>query len=125
MTASAAAAPGGISSPGLAAGVQLPARGQVLMLFERAAEGDAWQLASASLLAPGVVLPELATDSRGHVLVVPLATAAAAWPAPTSPGPLQAAVVDDGPASAAAKVVASGPLTTGIYQHDADHARWH
>jgi len=31
-------------------------------------------------------------------------------------GALQAAVVDDGPASPAASVVASGPLTTGMYQ---------
>src|SRR3984885_14284450 len=41
---------------------------------------------------------------------------------PYAPGPLQAAVVDDGPASAAAKAVAAGPLTTGLYQAARDRA---
>ena len=42
---------------------------------------------------------------------------------PYATGPLQAAVVDDGPASAAAKAVAAGPLTTGLYQARATATR--
>jgi hypothetical protein len=37
--------------------------------------------------------------------------------------PLQATVVDDGPTSAATRFVASGPLTTGMYQAAATSAR--
>ena len=37
--------------------------------------------------------------------------------------PLQASVVDDGPASPAAQAVASGPLTTGLYDIGATSAR--
>jgi hypothetical protein len=40
---------------------------------------------------------------------------------PDDVGPLQAAVVDDGPSSAATRAVAGGPLTTGMYQGAANH----
>src|SRR5258708_33913209 len=42
---------------------------------------------------------------------------------PALTAPLQASVVDDGPASPAAQVVASGPLTTGLYELGATSAR--
>jgi hypothetical protein len=90
-----------------------------LVLFEKATATAPWQLASDSRLAPGVSPPALAKDDTGHVPVVPLSdTALLARPDVT--GALQAAVVDDGPASPAASVVASGPLTTGIYQAEHD-----
>ncbi len=122
--ASGAAAPGGVSAPDLAAGVRLPARGYVLMLFEQVAQGGPWQLASTSQLAPGQSVPKLATDSRGYVKVEPMTTVGTGQLVrPALTGPLQAAVVDDGPASAAAKVVASGPLTTGMYEAARTSAR--
>jgi len=112
------------SSQDVAAGVQLPAAGRVLLLFERSAARGPWQLASASQLAQGQSLPALATDGHGYVILE-------SFPKPTgSPlvipalaPPLQASVVDDGPASPAAEVVASGPLTTGIYQESHASAR--
>jgi hypothetical protein len=92
----------------------IPDHGRELFLFEKASATAPWQLASSSTLAPGVSLPALARDGSGRVPVVPLSdTTLLARPDVT--GPLQAAVVEDGPASPATKVVASGPLTTGLY----------
>jgi hypothetical protein len=99
---------------------EVPADGDVLMLFEQASAATAWQLASISRLAAGAALPRLATDKNGYVPQVPL-SAATLFALPAATGPLQAAVVDDGPASAAAKAVATGPLTTGMYQEVSEH----
>ena len=118
---------GGPEAPSVqdvAAGVQFPASGRVLMLFEKSASGGSWQLVSVSQLAPGQAVPAFATDNHGYVLRKNM----------TSPGgtelvrpalapPLQASVVDDGPASAASQVVAAGPLTTGLYQVASTSAR--
>jgi hypothetical protein len=101
-------------APGVG-GARVPVDGRALMLFEQASATAPWLLASISKLAAGVTVPRLATDSAGYVPTVPL-DAAALLARPDVVGPLQAAVVDDGPASAAAKAVASGPLTTGMYQ---------
>lgn len=114
--ASATTAPGGVPSPDLAAGVTLPAQGHVLMVFQRSATSATWRLASTSQLAPGQSVPKLATDSRGYVPTQSMsAPNAGQLVRPALAGPLQAAVVDDGPASEASRVVASGPLTTGLY----------
>ena len=96
-------------------GAQLPVDGPALMIFEQSAAARPWQLASVAQLASGTTLPRLATDKNGHVPQVPLSSAGL-LAQPYATGPLQAAVVDDGPASAAAKAVAAGPLTTGLYQ---------
>ena len=96
------------------AGVRLPAEGRVLMVFEQASTSRPWLLASTAQLAPGASVPKLATDGNGYVRTLPLSTTTL-LARPDVAGPLQAAVVDDGPASTAAGVVASGPLTTGIY----------
>jgi hypothetical protein len=94
------------------------------MLFEQAAEGGPWQLASTSQLMPGQAIPKLATDSRGYVHIQPMNTASARQLVrPALTGPLQAAVVDDGPASPASRVVAGGPLTTGMYDAARTSAR--
>jgi hypothetical protein len=90
-----------------------------LVLFEKATATGPWRLASDSRLAPGTSPPALAKDDTGHVPVVPLSDTAL-LARPDVAGALQAAVVDDGPASPAASVVASGPLTTGIYQAEHD-----
>jgi hypothetical protein len=115
--ASATNAPGGVPSPDLAAGVALPAQGHVLMVFQRSAASASWRLASTSQLAPGQSVPRLATDSRGYVPTESMsAPDGGQLVRPALAGPLQAAVVDDGPASEASRVVASGPLTTGMYE---------
>jgi hypothetical protein len=91
------------------------------MLFEQAGASAPWLLASTSSLAAGETLPKLATDSAGGVPAV-TPTTGTLLAQPDYVGALQAAVVDDGPANAAAKAVADGPLTTGLYQGSASHA---
>jgi hypothetical protein len=121
--------PGSDSSPA-SAGVEMtwagsaevPLNGTALLLFEQSSAGSSWQLASTSVLEPGASTPQLASDADGAVPTVPLdATTLLAQPDIT--GPLQAGVVDDGPASAASKAVAAGRLTTGMYQAAADHVQ--
>lgn len=109
------------STPTTITNVPLTAQGQVLMVFDRTAAAAPWMLVSTAQLAPGQTLPKLATNSDGQVETLPLdATTTLASPDVT--GPLQAAVVDNGPANAASQVVASGPLTTGIYSYLANPA---
>jgi hypothetical protein len=91
--------------------------GHAVFLFTKASAAAPWQLSSISKLAPGASLPALATDGSGHVPTVSLSDSALLVQ-PDFTGPLQAAVVDGGPASSAAKVVASGQLTTGIYDNE-------
>jgi hypothetical protein len=113
--------PGGQPGGGLATpAAKVTADGPVLMLFEQGGAADPWLLGSVSRLAPGAALPKLATDSAGYVPTVPLSDPALLI-RPDYVGPLQAAVVDDGPASAAAKAVADGPLSTGMYASAVDH----
>ncbi len=105
------------SSQDVTAGVQLPSAGRVLMVFEKPGPGHLWWVASVSQLAPGATVPALATDSNGYVITERFSSPGAALLVrPALAPPLQATVVDDGPASAASAVVANGPLTTGLYQ---------
>jgi hypothetical protein len=99
---------------------QAPEDGPALLLFSQASKGAPWLLASVSQLPSGVALPPLARDGSGYIPTV-TPTAATLLTQPDHVGPLQAAVVDDGPASAATKAVAPGPLTTGMYQGALDH----
>jgi hypothetical protein len=111
------------SGQDVAAGVQLPSSGRVLMLFQKSSSSDRWRLASASQLAAGETVPALATDSHGYAIVESFgAPSSTALVRPALAPVLQATVVDDGPASAASQVVASGPLTTGIYDQAASAA---
>jgi hypothetical protein len=97
------------------AGARLPAQGQVLMVFEKSSPKKPWRLESASQLTSGEPVPTVTAGASGHVPTVALSDTAL-LARPDVAAALQAAVVDDGPASAAAQVVAAGPLTTGIYQ---------
>jgi hypothetical protein len=96
-------------------GAEVPVDGRVLMLFEQSTAAGPWQLASTSQFPSGMTLPSLAADKNGYIPQVPL-TSTGLLAQPYATGPLQAAVVDDGQASAAAKTVAAGPLTTAMYQ---------
>jgi hypothetical protein len=107
--------PGDTDATTSVGGAQVPVNGRVLMVFEQSAAAGPWQLASVSSLPSGNTLPRLATDKDGYIPQVPLKSADL-LAQPYATGPLQAAMVDDGPASAAAKAVAAGPLTTGLYQ---------
>ena len=111
-------APGAVASVG---GAEVPVDGRVLMLFQQSTAAGPWRLASTSQLPAGMRLPPLATDKNGYVPQVPL-TATDLLAQPYAAGPLQAAVVDDGPASAAVKAVDEGPLTTALYQAARDRS---
>jgi hypothetical protein len=100
---------------------RVPVDGSALMLFSQASGGAPWLLASVSQLPAGVTIPALAADQSGYIPTVPLADASL-LAAPGDTGPLQAAVVDDGPQSADTRVIADGPLTTGMYQGAVSHA---
>jgi hypothetical protein len=102
-------------------GATVPLDGRVLMVFEQSGSGGPWQLGSVAQLPAGSAIPRLAADSNGYVPQVPL-TSAGLLAKPYSAGPLQAAVVDDGPGSAAAAAVAAGSLTTGLYQAARDRS---
>ena len=101
-------------------GAPVPVDGPTLLLFSKASADAPWLLASVSQLPSGVTLPALATDSAGYIPTMPPSDAALLAP-PDDTGPLQAAVVDDGPASTATRAVADGPLTTGMYQGARNH----
>jgi hypothetical protein len=107
----------------VAAGIQLPASGTVLMLFEKSASGGPWQVASISELTPGESVPAMATDKHGYVILSSMDSQGTQLVRPSLTPALAATVVDDGPASAASQVVADGPLTTGLYQMATTPAR--
>jgi hypothetical protein len=113
--------PGDTDATTSVGGAQVPVSGRVLMVFEQSAAAGPWQLASVAQFPSGTTLPRLATDSGGYIPQVPL-TSTDLLAQPYATGPLQAGVVDDGPASAAAKAVAAGPLTTGLYQAARDRS---
>jgi hypothetical protein len=83
-----------------------------LMLFQMSSASGRWTLnGSAALDQP---LPAIAKDSQGYATNIynnnpdMLLT-------PDLVGATQAAVADEGPTNAASAVIASGPLTTGLY----------
>lgn len=108
-------------SPADSAGVSLSRSGRALMVFAKESADGPWRLASSAQLAPGQSLPALATSGNGDAESVALDDTTT-LAEPQVVGPLQAAVVDDGPASAAMRAVAAGPLTTGIYAHSSNPA---
>jgi hypothetical protein len=100
---------------------RVPVDGPALLLFSQAHRGASWLLASVSQLPSGVTPPKLASGGGGGIPTVPLSDAAL-LARPDDTGPLQAAVVDDGPAAAATRAVADGQFTTGLYQGARGHA---
>jgi hypothetical protein len=84
----------------------------VLMVFDRPAADLPWTLNGTAVLDQP--LPAIALDRDGYAIDV-ATTDPALLLRPDVVGATQAAVADDGPGSAAAAVVGSGPQTTGIY----------
>jgi hypothetical protein len=85
-----------------------------LMVFGQSAAHGTWTLDGAAALLPGQTVPKLAADSDGYyVALSPYDSSLLLQP--NVVGGTQAAVVDEGPASEAATVMADGPETTGIY----------
>lgn len=90
-----------------------------LMLFTRVRADLPWTLSGSSVLSQP--LPAIARDRDGYAIDVPT-TDPSLLLRPDVVGASQAAVVDDGPASPAAAVVAAGPQTTGLYAAQAAQA---
>jgi hypothetical protein len=91
-----------------------------LMLFEKRGPSLPWTLDGA--VALNQPLPAIARDREGYAIALNTDDTDLLLP-PDVVGPSQAAVVDQGPASASAAVVADGPLTTGWYQAQAAQGR--
>jgi hypothetical protein len=92
------------------------------MVFDRTEPSSSWTLNGIVHLAPGA--PPLNVKLDGNGYATPLATTDKDLLfRPDEVGAIQAALVDDGPSSPAAKVVESGPLTTGYYWTNAAYAK--
>ena len=85
---------------------------RTIMAFERSAAGQPWTLNGVATL--NQALPAIATDRDGYAIAVSRSDPGLLLP-PDVIGPSQAGVVDEGPANPSAAVIASGPLTTGLY----------
>jgi hypothetical protein len=83
-----------------------------LMVFRRYDKKLPWTLAGSAELNQS--LPAIARDKDGYAINL-RTTEPGLLLRPDVLGATQAAVVDDGPASPAATVIGSGPLTTGLY----------
>jgi hypothetical protein len=90
---------------------QAPAVNTV-MAFERSAPGELFTLNGSAVLDHP--LPAIARDSDGYAINVSTKDTSLLLP-PNVVGATQAAVVDEGPATPAAAVIANGPQTTGLY----------
>jgi hypothetical protein len=91
-----------------------------VMVFERATSAKPWTLNGSAVLDHP--LPAIARNSDGYAIAVSSSDRGLLL-RPDVAGATQAAVVDDGPGSPAAAVVAAGPHTTGLYQAQSGQAR--
>ena len=83
-----------------------------LMLFAREKKTEDWTLSGTAVLSQA--LPAIARNAGGYAIAVST-TDSSLLLRPDVVGATHAAVVDDGPASAAASVIAAGPQTTGLH----------
>ena len=107
------------TSTGTDTGGRLGAPVNTLLVFERAKQSVSWTLSGSTVLDQP--LPRIALDRDGYAIAVST-TDSSLLLRPDVVGATQAAVVDDGPASPAAAVVADGPQTTGLYAAQAARA---
>ncbi len=91
-----------------------------LLLFDRFEQAAPWSLNGVAVLDQP--LPAIARDQAGYAIAV-VNNDASLLLRPDVVGATQAAVLDEGPDSAAAAVIASGPQTTGLYAAQAAAAR--
>jgi hypothetical protein len=82
-----------------------------LMLFARGKQTEDWTLSGTAVLSRP--LPAIARNADGYAVPVSSRDSSLLL-RPDVVGATQAAVVDDGPSSPAAAVIAAGPLTTGL-----------
>jgi hypothetical protein len=101
-------------------GGQRGAAVNTVMLFERATSAKPWTLNGSAVLDQP--LPAIARNSDGYAIAVSSSNQDLLL-RPDVVGATQAAVVDDGPTSPAASVIAAGPHTTGLFAAQAGQAR--
>jgi hypothetical protein len=82
------------------------------MLFAREKQTEDWTLSGTAVLSRP--LPAIARNADGYAVSVSTRDSSLLL-RPDVVGATQAAVVDDGPSSPAAAVIAAGPLTTGLH----------
>ena len=95
------------------------ATNRTLLLFARDEKTGDWTLGGTAVLSRP--LPALARDADGYAVAV-ATTDSSLLLRPDVVGATHAAVVDDGPTSPAAAVVAAGPQTTGLHALQATQA---
>lgn len=103
-----------ITEAPVATGAGAALTGRVVMVFEQASAAAPWQLTSTSMVPAGVSLPGVAANADGQAPVLGRSQDSGLLVRPDVVGPLLAAVVDDGPSSPAASVVASDQVTTSV-----------
>ena len=106
----------------IAAAPEYPAHGgaaqTTVLVFDRQEASSNWVLTGTVRLAKGAPALNVKVDQNGYA--TPLATTDKSLLfRPDEVGAMQASLADDGPRSPAAKVVESGPLTTGYYRTNA------
>jgi hypothetical protein len=89
------------------------------MLFAREKKTEDWTLSGTAVLSRP--LPAIARNADGYAVPVSSRDSSLLL-RPDVVGATQAAVVDDGPSSPAAAVIAAGPLTTGLHVAQAARA---
>ncbi|HWG15018.1 MAG TPA: hypothetical protein VG268_17250 [Streptosporangiaceae bacterium] len=109
----------------MAAVPEYPAHGgqprTVVMVFDRTEASTGWTLDGTAQMASGTPALNVAVNQEGYATALPTTDPSLEFP-PDAVGATHASVVDEGPSSPAAKVVAAGPQTTGIYQTNAAYA---
>jgi hypothetical protein len=92
-----------------------------VMVFDRTEVTSSWALVGTVQLASATSALNVAVNQKGYATALPTTGGGLEF-RPDEVGATHASVVDDGPTSPAAKVVAPGPQTTGIYQANAAYA---
>ncbi|MFI0353830.1 hypothetical protein [Actinomadura sp. 9N407] len=86
----------------------------VLMAFILRSPEDRWTLSLKTTMAPKAKLPKVVLDAEGYATALTTADTSVLIRPREMPG-IQATVAYEGPDSVAAKVMKSGPVTTGYY----------
>jgi hypothetical protein len=95
--------------------------GTAVMVFDRTQPTSSWTLNGTVLMASDAPALNVAVNRKGYATALPTTDPSLEFP-PDEVGATHASVADEGPSSPAAKVVAAGPQTTGIYQTNAAYA---
>jgi hypothetical protein len=108
----------------MATAPEYPAHGRpetAMMVFDRPEASGGWTVDGIVQLAGNAPALNVAVNKKGYATALATTDGSLEF-RPDEVGATHASVVDEGPSSAAATVVAAGPQTTGIYQANAAYA---